>query len=152
MPPVDEQANPHQARPPPQIGEHQPRPAPDQILGRLGVAVTGQVGEAENGPEALREIGARRPDLAFLDIQMPGLTGLEVAEGIEGERWLALRLVTVISTMESPQEVVHGSQFLNHAERIDVDFNRVFEESVEEDFLVAAWRHLPCQIGSQVVN
>lgn len=35
--------------------------------------------------------------------------------------WLALRLVTVISTMESPQEVVHGSQFLNHAERIDVD-------------------------------
>lgn len=35
--------------------------------------------------------------------------------------WLALRLVTVISTLESPQEVVHGSQFLNHAERIDVD-------------------------------
>jgi predicted MPP superfamily phosphohydrolase len=35
--------------------------------------------------------------------------------------WLSLRLVTVISTMESPQEVIHGSQFLNHAERIDVD-------------------------------
>lgn len=41
------------------------------------------VGEAENGPEALREIGARRPDLAFLDIQMPGLTGLQVAQLVD---------------------------------------------------------------------
>ncbi|HNI58888.1 MAG TPA: AAA-like domain-containing protein [Pseudomonadota bacterium] len=35
--------------------------------------------------------------------------------------WLSLRLVTVISTLESAQDVIHGSQFLNHAERIEVD-------------------------------
>lgn len=40
---------------------------------------------ARNGLEAAERIAALRPDLAFLDIQMPGLTGLEVAEGIEGE-------------------------------------------------------------------
>jgi len=39
---------------------------------------------ARNGVEAAERIAALRPDLAFLDIQMPGLTGLEVAQGIEG--------------------------------------------------------------------
>ena len=39
---------------------------------------------ARNGVEAAEGIAAHRPDLAFLDIKMPGLTGLEVAQGIEG--------------------------------------------------------------------
>ena len=39
---------------------------------------------ARNGVEAAERISALRPDLAFLDIQMPGLSGLEVAQGIEG--------------------------------------------------------------------
>jgi len=34
---------------------------------------------APNGIDALRLIEAERPDVAFLDIRMPGLTGLEVA-------------------------------------------------------------------------
>lgn len=36
-------------------------------------------GVAPNGVEALRLIEAERPDVAFLDIRMPGLSGLEVA-------------------------------------------------------------------------
>ena len=39
---------------------------------------------ARNGLEAAERIAALQPDVAFLDIQMPGLTGLEVAAGIEG--------------------------------------------------------------------
>ena len=39
---------------------------------------------ARNGLEAAAQIAALQPDIAFLDIQMPGLTGLEVAAGIEG--------------------------------------------------------------------
>lgn len=39
---------------------------------------------ARNGDEAAEAIAAMKPDIAFLDIQMPGLTGLEVAQGIEG--------------------------------------------------------------------
>jgi DNA-binding LytR/AlgR family response regulator len=41
------------------------------------------VDEAENGPEALRKIEALQPDLVFLDIQMPGLSGLQVAQLID---------------------------------------------------------------------
>jgi DNA-binding LytR/AlgR family response regulator len=39
---------------------------------------------ARNGLEAATAIAQLQPDIAFLDIQMPGLTGLEVAAGIEG--------------------------------------------------------------------
>ena len=40
---------------------------------------------ARNGLEAAERIATLQPDLAFLDIKMPGLSGLEVAQGIEGE-------------------------------------------------------------------
>jgi two-component system LytT family response regulator len=36
--------------------------------------------ECENGLDAVKQIGALAPDLVFLDIQMPRLTGLEVLE------------------------------------------------------------------------
>jgi two-component system LytT family response regulator len=38
------------------------------------------VGECENGLDAVKQIGELAPDLVFLDIQMPRLTGLEVLE------------------------------------------------------------------------
>jgi DNA-binding LytR/AlgR family response regulator len=39
-------------------------------------------GEAENGPEALELVEAKRPQVVFLDIRMPGLSGLDVAQKI----------------------------------------------------------------------
>ena len=47
------------------------------LLGQVGgVEVIGQAG---NGVEALATIERLHPDLVFLDVQMPGLTGFEVA-------------------------------------------------------------------------
>jgi two-component system LytT family response regulator/two-component system response regulator LytT len=47
------------------------------LLGQLGgVEVIGQAG---NGVEALSTIDRLQPDVVFLDVQMPGLTGFEVA-------------------------------------------------------------------------
>jgi DNA-binding LytR/AlgR family response regulator len=37
------------------------------------------VAECEDGASALEAIAEHRPDVAFVDIRMPGLTGLEVA-------------------------------------------------------------------------
>src|SRR6516225_5078285 len=38
--------------------------------------------EAEDGLQALRVVDAHRPDVIFLDIHMPGLSGMEVARQI----------------------------------------------------------------------
>lgn len=42
------------------------------------------VGEAADGVQALRLLDECRPDILFLDIQMPGATGLEVARQVAG--------------------------------------------------------------------
>src|SRR6476661_3953271 len=43
------------------------------------------VGEAKNGDEAVQLVAALKPDLTFLDIRMPGKTGMEAARDI-GDR------------------------------------------------------------------
>jgi DNA-binding LytR/AlgR family response regulator len=40
--------------------------------------------EAHDGPNALRALESHAPDMIFLDIQMPGMTGLEVARHASG--------------------------------------------------------------------
>jgi two-component system LytT family response regulator/two-component system response regulator LytT len=50
------------------------------LLGQAGgVSV---VAQAANGVDALAAIEAHRPDLVFLDVQMPGLNGFEVARQV----------------------------------------------------------------------
>jgi two-component system, LytTR family, response regulator LytT len=46
-----------------------------------GVAVVAQAGD---GLQALEAVGRHTPDLVFLDVQMPGLTGFEVARQLAG--------------------------------------------------------------------
>ncbi len=63
------------------------QPARDRLRKMLdelgGVEV---VGEAQDGDEALKSIASERPDLIFLDIQMPGLTGMQVASSLDPPR------------------------------------------------------------------
>ena len=47
------------------------------LLGEIGGVEV--VGQAANGVEALQVIEAENPDLVMLDVQMPGLSGFEVA-------------------------------------------------------------------------
>ena len=42
------------------------------------------VAECEHGPAAVEAIDAHQPDIAFLDIRMPGLSGLDVARAVSG--------------------------------------------------------------------
>src|SRR6476659_3322267 len=54
------------------------------LLGQVGgVEVIAQAG---NGVEALSTIDRLQPDLVFLDVQMPGLTGFEVARRLLDSR------------------------------------------------------------------
>jgi DNA-binding LytR/AlgR family response regulator len=52
-------------------------------LGQLWPELT-IVAEAADGISALRLMAEHRPDILFLDIQMPGATGLEVARQVNG--------------------------------------------------------------------
>jgi two-component system response regulator AlgR len=40
------------------------------------------VGEAANAPEALAQIESQRPQIVLMDVQMPGMTGIELARHI----------------------------------------------------------------------
>ena len=44
------------------------------------------VGQAANGVEAIEALERLRPDIVFLDVQMPGLTGFEVARHVARRR------------------------------------------------------------------
>jgi two-component system LytT family response regulator len=51
-------------------------------------------GEAEHGQDALRKIAALSPDVVFLDLQMPGMGGLDVIRHLEGGRLPIVIIVT----------------------------------------------------------
>ena len=51
----------------------------DMLRAEDGVTI---VGECENGREAVDAIRELKPDLVFLDVQMPGLTGMDVVREV----------------------------------------------------------------------
>lgn len=70
------------------------------------------VGEAGRGDLALSLVTEHRPDVALLDIKMPGMDGISVARRINAERICAVVLVTAFSQRELIDEAtdagVHG--------------------------------------------
>ena len=75
--------------------------ADDEPLARGGVrarlaghADVRLVGECKDGPSALAALQAQPPDLLFIDVQMPGMSGLDVLEALTPER----RPLTVLLT------------------------------------------------------
>ncbi|WKE67158.1 LytTR family DNA-binding domain-containing protein [Gallaecimonas kandeliae] len=57
------------------------------------------VGEASSAKEALQSIVALKPDLVFLDIQMPGMSGIELLESLV-EKDLDLPLVVFVTAYD----------------------------------------------------
>ncbi|MBS0584120.1 MAG: response regulator transcription factor [Proteobacteria bacterium] len=56
-----------------------------EVLGRQLASVWPEleiVAQARNGREAIESFEAQRPDICFLDVQMPGLTGIDAASAI----------------------------------------------------------------------
>ena len=71
------------------------------------------VATADSGPAALAAVRAHEPDVAILDIRMPGLTGLEVAAEILRDRGRTRVIVLSVAidddhTVEAVRLGVHG--------------------------------------------
>ncbi len=70
------------------------------------------VAECGRGDEAVELVRTHQPDVALLDIKMPGLDGISAARQISAERLAAVVLVTAFSQRELIEEAsdagVHG--------------------------------------------
>ncbi len=67
------------------------QPARERLRQLLGAHADVEViGEAEDGVQAAELIAEREPDVVFLDIQMPGLSGLDVAASLGARRPLVI--------------------------------------------------------------
>lgn len=87
--------------------------ADDQPSLRLLVSATlasddYEIVEAADGDEAWQLIQERRPDLALLDVQMPGKTGLELTRAIKDDGELAQTVVILLSSKAQASDVQAG--------------------------------------------
>lgn len=65
-----------------------------ETLEEEGYKVVGETGRGDEAVELVREL---EPDIAILDIKMPGLDGLSAAREIAGERRAAVLILTAFS-------------------------------------------------------
>lgn len=70
------------------------------------------VGEAGNGPEAVRLIREQRPDLVLLDVQMPELNGFEVLSSLGPEEVPAVIFVTAYDRYALRAFDIHALDYL----------------------------------------
>ena len=69
-------------------------------------------GECSNGREAIAAIRSDRPDLVFLDVQMPEVTGFEVLEALEPASAPAVVFVTAFDEFAVRAFEVHALDYL----------------------------------------
>jgi AmiR/NasT family two-component response regulator len=72
-----------------------------ELLEEEGYEVAGETGRGDEVVDLVREL---RPDLAILDIKMPGLDGLSAARQIAGERLAAVLILTAFSQRDLVEE------------------------------------------------
>jgi two-component system LytT family response regulator len=87
------------------------------------------VGECSNGFEVVKEVGEKKPDLIFLDIQMPKLDGFDVVE-LLGEESPFIIFVTAYDEYAIRAFETHALDYLMkpvRAERLQQALDRVRE-------------------------
>jgi len=70
------------------------------------------IGESGNGIEAVATIREKKPDLIFLDIQMPGMDGFEVLQHIESEHMPHIIFITAYDQYAIRAFEVHALDYL----------------------------------------
>jgi two-component system, LytTR family, response regulator len=79
------------------------------LTSEADVEIVGESGDAET---ALQAIDSLNPDLVLLDIQMPGMNGLELLEKIPAGRRPAVVFITAFDEFAVPAFAAHAVDFL----------------------------------------
>lgn len=70
------------------------------------------LGECADGPAAVAAINEHRPDLIFLDVQMPGMNGFEVLRNIQKEQMPSVIFITAFDQHALKAFEVHALDYL----------------------------------------
>lgn len=101
------------------------------------------IGEAKDGHDALKKIADLQPDLLFLDIQMPGMTGFELLEQLDSSPQVifvtaydehAIRAFEY-SALDYLLKPVDGKRLNKAIQRAKEEFNAAEAISAEKVFL-----------------
>jgi two-component system, LytTR family, response regulator LytT len=132
------------------------------LLGQMdGVTVTGQ---AENGIEALEASARLQPDVVFLDVQMPGLTGFEAARQLAGtapcpevvfvtaydQRAIEAFDLNAVDYLLKPVEVARLEQALGRVRRRRVDQSAIGEQLDRLMQVMQGAKHRRSQVAVRV--
>jgi len=91
----------------------------DESLARRGLAIRLQhipnvdvVAQCRDGYEAIEAIAAHAPDLIFLDIQMPGMSGFDVIKQLQGDNMPLIIFVTAYDEYAVDAFKVHAIDYV----------------------------------------
>jgi two-component system LytT family response regulator/two-component system response regulator LytT len=105
------------------------------LIGQIGGSEV--VGQAADGVSALRAAGELKPDLMFLDVQMPGLTGFEVARRmLDADLPTALVFVTAFDQYAIDAFSVNAVDYLLKpvdSDRLEQTLDRVRRRQPSDD-------------------
>lgn len=98
------------------------------------------IGECADGPEAIAFIQKHRPDLAFLDVQMPEVSGFDVLRAVSPELWPVVIFVTAHDQHALEAFEVHALDYLL----------KPFKEARFHDALQRARKYLATKSGEML--
>jgi DNA-binding NarL/FixJ family response regulator len=125
----------------------------DHLLLREGVAaiLANQAditlaGEAENGTEAVAKHRAIRPDVTLMDLQMPGIGGIEAIEAIRQESPQAR--IIVLTTYEGDVRAVRALKAGAAAFLLKSSLRHELLDTIRS--VHAGHRHVPAEIAQEI--
>jgi len=118
-----------------------------ELIGNLGYHVS----EADDGLKALKELRNRRFDLAILDINMPGMSGMDVlreARGIDPD--LIVLVITAYGTPELALEAMREGAYDYFTKPFEVQELRItIQRALEKKLLLNQVRDLEARVSGQ---
>jgi len=103
------------------------------LTGLKQIRVVGSTGDATTAPDRIREM---RPDVAILDIRMPGMSGIEILRRLKREPYPPV--VIILTNYPYPQ-------YRERCQKAGADY--FLDKSTEFDRLVRTLRGLAEQAG-----